>query len=423
MTAPRPRRVAGTLWLFLLVLVASAGGIVVLGAAAQRGTSFEAYSTFRAESDGAMALHDCLADLGFECRRETEELLTLPDDGSLLVLLHPFKEPEVAPVATAAKSPFVAPGAFSTRELNAVLSWVKRGGRLLVLECYENPLYAELGLSVKGEALLQEEPVATARPVALSPITAKGGRLALASRATLGAEGGSWTPLFADEEGRPVLLACDWEKGRVYAGADPTIATNAGVGRASHVEVLHAIAADGRGRLVRFDELRHGFRSERNVMGFARRYGLHVVLVQAGLAFVLAVWAAARPKRRVRGAGLDARIESREFVSAMANIYARASVDQHAVASYRRRCERAVALAIGGSPTELGRAEVAKRLQGLGVRNYHGWDSVHDEAVALAERAPKRVGERRLVSFARLATQLEREVREAARLTVDQVIA
>jgi hypothetical protein len=98
-------------------------------------------------------------------------------------------------------------------------------------------------------------------------------------------------------------------------------------------------------------------------------------------------------------------------------------VDQHAVASYRRRCERAISLAISGSPVDLGRAEVAKRLQTLGVRNYQGWDSVHDEAVALTARAGRRLGERRLVNFARLATQLEREVREAARLTVDQVIS
>ncbi len=420
------RRIAGSLWLFLFVLLASAGGLVVLVASAKRGTSFEPFSTYRAEPDGAMALHDYLAhpDNAFDCRRETEELLTLPDDGSLLVLIHPFKEPEAAPVATAVRfGPAVE--AFSPRELAAVLGWVKRGGRLLVLECLDNPLYRELGVSVEGQTTLQERPVGTGRPAALSPITARGGRLALGCVATLDAEGGSWAPIFADEKGRPVLIAGAWGEGRVYIAADPTIATNEGIVRANHLEILHAIANDSprASRIVRFDELRHGFRTERNVMGFARRHGLHVAVVQAGLAFVMAVWAAATPRRRVRGAGVEKGIESREFVSAMANIYARAVLDQHAVASYRKRCERAIALAIGGSPIELGRAEVSKRLRALGVRNYHGWDSVHDEAVALAALADGKVRERRLVNFARLTTQLEREVREAARLTVDQVIA
>lgn len=436
MREPRGRRIAGSLWLFLFVLVASAGGIVILGSAAQRGTSFEPFSTFRAEPDGAMALHDYLAHPrnGFECRRETEELLTLPDDGSLLVLIHPYKEPEAAPVATATKSPFQAEGAFSNHEVDFLLAWVKRGGRLLVFECFDNPLFRELGVSASGVATLQDQPVGTARPAALSTLTVRGGRLALACRATVSAEGGAWTPLFVDEDGRAVLMASDWGAGRVFIVSDPTIATNAGIGRASHVAILHAIAQDlpgavggsaakPGGRLVRFDELRHGFRTERNVMGFARRYGLHVVLVQAGLAFVMTVWAGARPRRRVRGAGLEKGIESREFVSAMANIYARASVDQHAIASYRRRCERAITLAIGVSPDETGREEVAKRLAALGVRNYHGWESVHDEAVSLSARGAKALGERRLVNFARLATQLEREVREAARLTVDQVIS
>ncbi len=421
------RRLAGSLWLFLIVLVASAGGIAILGASAQRGAAFEAYSTFRAEPDGAMALHDVFKDLGWDCRRETEELLALPQDGSLLVLIHPFKAAMEAPVATnapAAAAMAAGTPAFSQREIDAILRWVTKGGRLLVLENFANPLYKELGVAAGGAPEIQPEAIAQARPAALSRVTAEGGRLALAARATVSGENGSWSPLYADADGRPVLIAADWGEGRVYAAADPSLATNDGVQRADNLHVLLAIADDSPRsvRVVRFDELRHGVRSERNVMGFARRHGLHVVLVQAGLAFVLAVWAAARPRRRLRGEGLEKGIESREFVSAMANIYARARVDAHAVLSYRRRCERAIALAVGGEPATLGHPEVAKRLRALGVRNWNGWETVHDESLVLLARGRKPLGERRLVSFARLATQLEREVREAARLSVDQVL-
>ena len=83
------RRIGGTIWLFTFILLASAGGIAILGAAAGRGATFEPYSTFRAEPDGASAVHEMLAYMGYECRRETEELVALPDDGSLLVLIHP----------------------------------------------------------------------------------------------------------------------------------------------------------------------------------------------------------------------------------------------------------------------------------------------------------------------------------------------
>ncbi len=418
----KARRVAGTLVLFALVLLASVVAIAILGAQAARGTSFEPYSTFRAEADGAGALYDCLVDQHYDCRQETEPLLLLPDDGSLLVLLHPYKEPATPPAPGTPPSPFASSAVFAPPEVDAILAWVKRGGRLLVLECFENPIYRELGVTPEGVATIQEAPVGRARVAAFSPVTAAGGSLALACRATLSSSGASFTPLFVDEERRPVVLAGDWGRGRVTLVSDPTIATNEGIGRASHVEVLEAIVKDSGSHLVRFDEYRHGFRAERNVMGFARRHGLHVALVQAALAFVLACWAAARPRRRVRGAGLEKGIESREFVSAMANIYARTKLDRHAIASYERRCERAIALALGAAPGEMKNEEVASRLQVVGVRNYHGWEAVREEADAL--RATKgRIGERRLVSFARLATQLEREVREAARLTVDQVIA
>ncbi len=431
----RGRRVGGTIWLFVFVLLASAGGIAILGAAAARGSHFEPYSTFRAEPDGASACFDTLAhpDLGFDCRRETEELIDLPDDGSLVFLIHPCKDAETAAVVSGTlPSPFGPGEAFSEREIDALLRWVKRGGRLAIFECFENSLYRTLGITAGGVATIAPlGPIASGRPAALSPLTEACGRLALGCRANLASESGDWVPVFVTEAGaepgdvKPVFIAARWGKGRVYACADPSILTNEGITRGDHVELLRAIAEDSprRSRIVRFDELRHGFKTERNVMGFARRYGLHVVLVQASLTFVLAIWAAARPRRRVRGAGLEKGIESREFVSAMANIYARAGLQQHAVRSYERRCERVIALATGAAPGDLERAELARRLRVLGVQNYRGWESVREEALAIAVRSGTRsVGERRLVSFARLAVQLEREVREAARLKLDQVI-
>ncbi|HZV02359.1 MAG TPA: hypothetical protein VFF73_36970, partial [Planctomycetota bacterium] len=223
--------------------------------------------------------------------------------------------------------------------------------------------------------------------------------------------------------GGAVLVTSAWGAGRVWAASDPSIVTNAGINRAGHVELVHAIALDSpRGsRLVRFDELRHGLRADRNVMGYLREHGLHTAVLQAALAFVMLGWAASRPRRRLRGAGLEKGIESREFVSAMANIYERASVEKHAVQSYARRCERAIALAIGAAPAKLDPDELAHRLRALGVQNYRGWETVAAEAKELL--ASRSVGERRLVSFARLASQLEREVREAAHLSVDQVLA
>ena len=281
----------------------------------------------------------------------------------------------------------------------------------------------------RGSHGIEPEPIGEARPASLSPLTALRPP-GLACRATLSSENGDWAPIFvADGTGergaKPVLLAARWGKGRVYACSDPTIVTNEGIARADpDVAARPRLAAgpERRGRVVRFDELRHGFRAERNVMGFARRYGLHVVSSRPGLAFCSPSRAAARPRRRVRGAGVEKGIESREFVSAMANIV-RAGRPPAARREELRAPPRARApLATGAAPGDLDRAELAKRLAALGVQTTAAGESVRDEALAIAVRSGTRgVGERRLVSFVRLAVQLEREVLEAARLQVDQV--
>ncbi|HZU99793.1 MAG TPA: DUF4350 domain-containing protein, partial [Planctomycetota bacterium] len=181
--APR-RGAGGTLWLFVFVFVASAVGIAVLGGAARRGASFEPYSTLRADEVGASLIYDTLLDpsVGFQCQRETAELVKLPDDGSLLVLIHPYKAAEEDAPTPAGPRLFVQP-TFSQREIDEILDWVRKGGRLLVLECFPNPLYKALGLEVGGSPDVADEPVETARPVSLAPATAKGGTLALSCRA------------------------------------------------------------------------------------------------------------------------------------------------------------------------------------------------------------------------------------------------
>jgi hypothetical protein len=438
--ARRTRRLSGSLWLFGFVLATSAGGIAILGLQASRGSSFSAYSTYRAEPDGASACHDVLGHLGFDCRRETTGLDLLEDDGSLAVLVEPFPKafesrPKTAPARAFEEEPPMSP-----REVDSLVAWVRRGGRLLVFEGHANPLYDALGIEVGGNPTVQD--VSEGRPAALSPVTVAAGRINLATRATLRGKSGDWAPLYLGDGG-PVVLTATLGKGHVHAVADPNVVSNEGIVRPGNVELVKAIADDSPtgSRVVRFDELRHGFSAERNVMGFARRHGLHLAALQGVLAFVMVAWAATRPKRRVRGAEIGKGIESREFITAMANIYARARLEQHAAQSWLRRLERALALALGSAPAAIPREQLASRLRALGIQNYRGWDSIQDEArelgLALSQAGPvtgiaeprkprpslRTVGERRLLAFARTTTQLEREVREAARIRVEQVIA
>jgi hypothetical protein len=446
------RRPAGSLFLFALVLAASAGGILVLGSSAARGTTFERYSTYRAEPDGASACAETLKALGFKVTRETEDLRGLPHDGSLLVLVGPFPDGDPGVAPKGGKPPPFLSAPMPEGEVDGILAWVRAGGRLLVLEGHENLLYQALGLEVDGSPTPTEQVSFAAEPSTYGVFTATGARLSLASGASfVPPTDGAWTVLWKKKSGEPVALARTLDEGEVVVLSDPQVATNEGLARAGNLDAIYSVAAASPRdvRTVRFDELRHGFASSRNVMGYLRRHGLDLAVVQGGIAFVLAAWAASRARRRPRGRSVSSRIESREFVSAMANIYSRARVSDHAARSILRRCERAMTIALGERPAGLPDERVAQLLRERGVRNFHGWPTVRDEAVALGlgseivepksapaaptdaavtptpEAPPARVpaiAERRLVTFARLAGALEREVRAAARINVDELL-
>lgn len=462
------RRPWASFVLFALVLAASAGGILILGSWAARGTGFERYSTYRAEPDGASACFETLQDLGFHCVRETEDLRGLPDDGSLLVLVGPFPRSDGPPAGTTAApgpaakpSPLAGLGApMAQGEVDRILAWVKRGGRLLVLEGHENILYRALDVGVDGSPEPNQNLSFVGKPAAWSVYTASGARLELANRATLvpPTKGATWTTLWKDKDGAPVAIATALDKGEVVLFADPSLATNDGLRRGGNLEALYEVANGSPQdvRTIRFDELRHGFATTRNVMGYARRHGLHLAVVQGGLTFVLAVWAASRARRRPRGVLARSRIESREFVAAMANIYSRARLSEHAARGYLRRCVRALAISLGRWPATTPDDEVAARLREQGVRNFRGWESVRDEALLMglvdelrapagspeapsptledlaarsagkAPTPPARVAlnikDRQLLAFARLSGNLEREVRAAGRISVDKLL-
>jgi hypothetical protein len=465
-------RIAPTLWLIALVAGIAAGGLAVIGASVQRGRGFQRYSTHRAEPDGALGFHEWLRSLpGFTVRRETEELVLLPRDGGLLVVIGIWNEDELPkPKTTAPGTPPPSPFEEETltkAELKAIVDWVRGGGRLLILESHKNPLYEAFGIDVSGNAELSGAgPVAStpAPPVALSPYVARGAALETRGNTSL-ALPRDFVPLHRTTDGRVVTACGPFGKGEVIAVSDPWVATNEAIDRAGNGDFLFAVASGGSARVVRFDERHHGFAAERNVMGFARRYGLDAAVFQALLAFAFLAWASRAPSSRPRVPPSREGVESREFVSAMANIYSRMGLRSHAVETYYRRAERALVAALrarGVQTNPLPDDEsIRSELRAMGVRNWSGWENVRsgylDLVGALATGAPIRAQasdvaaaavevagqepsvaarapgrgtirswfgreERWIVGYARFAARFEREVREAAGIKLDEVV-
>ncbi len=265
--------------------------------------------------------------------------------------------------------------------------------------------------------------------------------------------GGSLASIHETSDGRPVAVTGAFGRGEVIAVSDPSIATNDGLHRAGNAGFLLAVVAAGPSRTVRFDERRHGFVSERNVMGYVGRHGLEAAALQVALAFVALAWAAMSPRARPRVPPPREGIESRELVTAMSSMYARLGLGSHALDAYRRRAV-AAALASRGVPSSPWPedAVIEAHLRALGVRNWNGWSYVRDAHVAIRaaipdagppaelagplagvfaafDRAARALGlarlggrgDRALLSYARFASRFEREVRTAARIPLDEV--
>lgn len=226
-----------------------------------------------------------------------------------------------------------------------VLAWVRGGGTAVLVQDRPGPLLDALDVVVDPVALPRQSDAAGGRaalPVRPSVWTA-GGPLVLRGRG-LPAFDDSFSPLFS-VRGAAVVAVQARGAGQIVVVSDPYTISNSGLGRGGNLSFYVAIARSvlDDGGTVYFDDLHAGGGDDHGVVAYVRRAGGGPALLVVGLLILLLIWrigareatpSAAPPPPQILGGA--------EHIRALAGLYERADLAQHALDVTSRQFRRAV---------------------------------------------------------------------------------
>jgi hypothetical protein len=402
------------------------GGIVLaLWPTAKHGGFSEVLSSRRADALGTKALFEVLERTGHRPVRRTEDLESIQVDGVLLLLNPEAPRPPLPGLPV--------PHTFSRHEVREVARWVENGGRLVVVSSRNTRLHREFGVRVIDEdraephkkpgkrrrdpdwsellkdfeeLLRRPAPEEATRPgvaraTGSSPLQSGARELRALRFHHFDLPASDRRTLFAHAK-RAVALVVPRGRGLAVFVSTPYLASNVGLREADNLRFLHGMTTLLSGeRGIHFDEYHHGQRRDRGFMALLGAHRLHFAVGQIGLAFLLWVWSAQRPRRQILARGPRAR-GAGEHLAAMANLYERGRLTSFAAAELWSATLGALAsrLRLRGARTvramaealaARGRADLARRLWTLERRRAaHG----------------ARIRERELLSFAQELARL-----------------
>jgi len=367
-------------WLVPLLVLASvvAVGVVVVLPSADQGRS-----TLSRGPDGTAALAEVLRGRGHrvESLRLGLHVLRSAEPGSVLVVL-------------AGTSVFSV--GHGDAEVQRMREFLEQGSTVVLFTDRSHALATDLDVEVEDRALPRgtlDDGLVHASPAVAHPGTA-GGSLAMRSRSAL--EGAFGLPLFASGD-RVVAASTAVGKGRVLVFADPFLPTNAGLGRAGNLAAVMAATAgslQGEGAVL-FDDLHAGAADAHGTLAYARRAGLAPAVLLAVLALGLFGWRASRREGAILAdlpGGPDQ--ASSELVRALAALYERAELTDHALDIVSRRFRRELEARAGVSwKGKRMRAWVAAELGPAAAREFDDLSRRFTEAYRIGSPSLDRVGD------------------------------
>jgi hypothetical protein len=401
-----------------LLLAGALGAFLLKGAS--RGDFADTLSTYRASATGARALFLLAQESGLPVVRRTQDLSVLEGTHGVVLLgvdvagAHDTtpEETELVDGAETGVSSDEAPRdglnllfvtALEEREVEALLEHVSRGATLVYAPwgARENPLLDAVGVQLRKAS--PELGVRTLVPAQVTPFTRGVERVEAPVQSFLRLPEGA-VPLLVDPQlDAPVAALALHGEGRVLVLGAPELAANEHLARADNAVLwLELLGAAARGGPVHFDEYHHGFRNERSVVDFARRYGLHFAVAQLLLGLLL--WAASlRRFGAPQALAEEVRVGGADALSASARLYRAGRHHAWAAGLLLRELAQSLGRTVGaGSHATPAEVEAALRVRGR-----------EDLAAALARTAQLAAGAQREADVVATATEAARSRRLA----------
>ncbi len=270
-------------------------------------------SSYSAASDGAKATFLTLKELGYNIERWEDSPTQLPKNpvGTVLILADPF-------------------GRATPAEELALSHFLLDGGRVLVTGYGSRLLPQNDALNAR----LKEYEWRNVPAVMPSPLTCGSREITLLPWSKWGTRYAGHVALYADKEIGPVAVTYAIGKGEVIWLGGSVPLTNAGVQKTNNLEFLINVVGTPPARIL-WDEYFHGY--GKSLTDYIARTPVPWGLAQAGLVFLVALFAFSRRSGPVRPLVEPSRLSPLEFIDTLGGLYQSAHAAQAAVdVAYRR---------------------------------------------------------------------------------------
>jgi hypothetical protein len=273
-------------------------------------------STYNAASAGYKALYLWLREIAVPVKRWESPLTELPREAEVMLMMSPRLGP--------------GPG-----ELNALETWVRDGGTLVLVSSPWNSFAKHFGFEMKTRPHDQkrEEKILSFQP---GPYIR--GQRTIMSKIHAGVDSRKPQAIVHSRDAfGNLIMVLEEGKGRVIMIADPSLFSNLYLREGDHARLaLDLLLTHLDEGLLLFDEYHHGYGRVTSVAGYVFRSEAFVPLLQV-MFLVLLLWAAAgrrfgpaRPLKR------EIERSSMEYVRAMAQLFQRVKARRIALESVLR---------------------------------------------------------------------------------------
>jgi hypothetical protein len=219
-----------------------------------------------------------------------------------------------------------------SKEAENILSWLKEGGTLFMIDDSNNELLRALGIEVVKTREIWEAEDQILYPVLPTAYVRKVEKIEIKATAHVTDNIPYGAIVHLQGDNGPVLISQQVGKGKVTVLMAPSIASNRGIAKEDNVHLLmNIIGKQGNKRKILFDEYHHGYDSSRSLVGHYRRTPVAGVFLQLLLITMVLFYSVGQRFGKPRPLKKRDSRSALEYIRSMASLYYKANLQSVAL--------------------------------------------------------------------------------------------
>ncbi|MBN1254254.1 MAG: DUF4350 domain-containing protein [Deltaproteobacteria bacterium] len=219
-----------------------------------------------------------------------------------------------------------------SKEVENILSWLKEGGNLLIIDDSNNELLRALGIEVVKTQEIWEAEDQTLYPILPTAYVRKVEKIMIMATAHVTDNIPYGAIVHLQGKNGPVLISQQVGKGKATVLTAPYIASNRGIAKEDNIHLLmNIICKEGNNRKIFFDEYHHGYDSSLSLFGHYRGTPVAGIFLQILLIAIVLFYSVGQRFGKPHPLQKQGSRSALEYVRSMASLYYKANLQSLAL--------------------------------------------------------------------------------------------